>query len=133
MKIRRIKMERVAPKKIGIRFPDNDFGTIVSLFLRILGENTLYYQEGETPEEIKERIEKIFKMSIGGLYVAAQNQLTYGGIDDTIAYLERRPVYVHIDEEVDSCIDKCGGWDNGEFFVIDFTNPHQENGYVYSI
>jgi len=126
-------MNIVTPKKLGIRFSDNDFSTVVITFIRLLSENMFCYQKDETSEQLKDRVKKIFKLSVGGIYVAAQNQLTYGDIEHTIKYLEEHEVYVYIDDEVDSYIHECEEWDNGEFFIIDFTNSEHENGYIYSI
>lgn len=106
------------PKKIGIRFGDNDFYNTFIPFLTVLGEQGIDSYGNMT----KEKFVELCNRSIVAFYWLYQNKCrdhwqTDHAIND---YLKITEYYVYFDEEVDTMLKKTGQLDS-DFFVLDTT------------
>lgn len=123
------------PKIIGIRFSDNDFSSTVRAFLKCMLdsiENCDADLSACYPNLNKEKIVKLFNLSAPGLYWIVQNRLRYDKSEqwEPSNYLTIKEEHVFFDNEVTEYIKQVGGWENGEFHVLDTQafKPH-----IYSI
>ena len=117
-------------KKIGIRFSDNDFGTTFRGILDIIKNIGIeQYSRYLTKSQFVDLINKFS----AGIYYLCQNRNRYDNSLD-LNYLLIDGKHLFIDEEVDNYIKELeDGWDNGEFYVLDCSNPAPKFHYVYSI
>ena len=122
------------PNKIAIRFSDNDFCNTLRPFLKLYCENLADGTFGKV-EITKQHVVDLFNRSAHGLYWLCQNGMRYTNDLPDDAHIKRMDEYlkielehVYFDEEVDAYIERCNGWDNSEFFVLDV-----HLAYVYSV
>ncbi len=116
---------------IGIRFSDNDFSSTLSAFMQAIADNGIANYNIKSKDDIV----TLFNRSAPGLYWLHQNMLQHSTGQEEgehiNSYLKIERKHVYLDEEVKAYVDEHNGWDNGEFFVIDFS-PY-EKPYFYSI
>lgn len=64
-------MDRVEVRRVGIRFSDNDFGTVVRAFLNLLVDRrvSIPFTRAEVAD--------LFNRAVPGLYWLVQNRLRY--------------------------------------------------------
>jgi hypothetical protein len=122
-------MNKLKIIKIGLSFGDNDFSITFEAFLKNVGYGFGPLRE-ETIEQVKNRLNNIYNLSILGMYIAVQNRLEYRSKDETMEeHAEHIKNYLvkdgnnsklfYINEEVDQYLESCDGWDNGEFHYIE--------------
>lgn len=128
-------------EKIGIRFSDNDFATVIETFLELIGNG---YKRNGKIELSKEDITNIFNSIAGNLYWLVQDSKTYNLSMD---YVKQFPDYdyltiteknVFINEEVEEYISKLqkyggGPWDNGEFQWVELLEGKDRWSNLYRI
>ena len=133
-------MKNIAPiqrrglKQIGIRFSDNDFNCTVMSFMNLLlpdvnthGAVTPCHKGPDAPMTVtftKAQIVKLFNKLAHGLYLMKQNGWTYQDSGNLDTYLQIEEKHVFFDEEVARHIEAREGWDNGEFFCVDFATRY---------
>ena len=116
------------PKKIGIRFGDNDFHGTFFPFLKAIGDYGI-----DEYEFTKEKFVKLAHKTIGAFYWLCDNRLEYDDHDAENYIKEKINIdRIYFDDEVDEFILIHSGSYNGEFFVLD-TDNWNRTPFVYSV
>ncbi len=116
------------PKIIGIRFGDNDFHLTCNAFMLLLSK-------ADWPNLTKAKIVELFNRSAPGIYWVSQNGLEYSTEKEEIErmnkYIQIEESQVYFDEEVNEFMTIGAEGLNGDFFVLDMSNPSLPH-YLYS-
>ena len=133
-------------RKFGIKFGDNDFYNTFSKLLPAIVEGMYdnIHKSLEKKEITKEFLAELINKTATGFYYAYQNPLIYSnGSNGKVFpvpynYISNiTPDIIFINEELDTFIESCEGWNNSELFCVsiipDSSKDYGINPYFFAI
>lgn len=119
-------------EKLGIRFPDNDFSNTVRTVLDLFSKSFKILETDNPIDLVKERLKNRINASLKGVCEIVQTYKFDDVLDEQLeTYLQIDSKNIFINDEVDTHIENCNGWDNFEFHIL-YMN-HCKRTYICSI